>query len=617
MTTCPKCKAENRPEAAFCSRCGSILLSQPAPTRPIASEPAQPEPAPQEPGNLEAQEPGMPEPQMPGFIATPAEEVVPVEHGEPEPEPPSLAQQPVAQTSFSSRQEGAVFGGHFQYKNLVYEDEHENLYTVTELCQVPAPCVRLCSNPECRTVHIPAGFEQELFCTYCGNPLEENAPLLVLAEADTGRFENQSPVIDLNLAHPNVHPPIAAFQEELPDGTRYCLVMPYSLEVPDSPEIAQVLEWGLQLARGLDYLHSHGVAFGAELDSAGFGLVGDRIVWRNFDSVRVLPMLADREKINNVRLLALSLYTWITGKATYITDTSLHPRLNRLFNQALVGEGFTSGTELAEQIQLAIKGGLSTFNLDYHVGHRTHPGQVRSHNEDSLLSLTFSRVQQGISQPMGLFAIADGMGGHATGDLASSSAIQTIAGKASAELFTLQNHSTDELTLWLRQVVQSANQSVIEARLTANNDMGSTLVCALLLGDKALIAHLGDSRVYLLREGSIQQLTTDHSVVQQLVEIGKITPEMARDHPQRNVIYRSLGEKPEVEVDVSMHRLQPEDMLLLCSDGLNNMLDDQKLQILIRESSSPQIACDYLIDAANLAGGEDNISIILVEVISA
>jgi protein phosphatase len=131
------------------------------------------------------------------------------------------------------------------------------------------------------------------------------------------------------------------------------------------------------------------------------------------------------------------------------------------------------------------------------------------------------------------------------------------------------------------------------------------------------LAHSGDSRIYLLREGDINQLTTDHSVVQQLVTIGKISPSEAREHPQRNVIYRSLGEKSQAEVDVSVHRLLPEDMLLLCSDGLNGMLDDQKINILVRESSSPQVACDYLIDATNLAGGEDNTSIILVKVISA
>jgi protein phosphatase len=222
-----------------------------------------------------------------------------------------------------------------------------------------------------------------------------------------------------------------------------------------------------------------------------------------------------------------------------------------------------------------------------------------------------------VSIPIGFYAVADGMGGHATGDVASSTAIKTIAGKASNELYSLRGRSEEEITSWLKESVQSANLAVFEAREKAKSDMGSTLVCALLIGDRAILAHSGDSRIYLLREGNIQQLTTDHSVVQQLVSIGKISLEEARDHPQRNVIYRSLGEKSQVEVDVSVHRLQPEDMLLLCSDGLSGMLDDQKIQILAREACSSQVACDYLVDAANLAGGEDNISIILVKVMSA
>lgn len=617
MTICPKCNAENRPEAAFCSRCGTILLVQPAPTKPFESEPVHEESIVVEPSPTEPQETSLSEAVEAKHPGTSAENAVEVGLSKPEPVPDEHLEQPVVKKAFTSREEGAKFGGHFQYQSLVYEDEHENLYTVTEICQPPDPCVRTCSNPDCRTVHVPTGTEQEKYCTICGSLLEETNPPLVLQEADSDRFGDQEEIMRLNLAHPNVHPPIAVFQETMPEGVRYCMVTPYSLEVPASPEISQVLEWGLQLANGLDYLHSHGVAFGAELDSTSFGLVGNRIIWRNFNSVRVLPMLADREKINNVRLLALSLYSWITGKSTYITDTSLHPSLNQLFQQALEGEGFTSGTELAEQIRAAMNSSFSTFNLVYQTGQRTHPGQMRSNNEDSLLCLTLSSVKQGISQPIGLYAVADGMGGHDAGDLASSLAIQVIAQKASAELFGLQNRSENELSDWIKRTVQAANQAVFEARQAAKSDMGSTLACALMMGDKVCIAHIGDSRVYQFREGALLQLTTDHSVVQQLVTIGKISSKEAREHPQRNVIYRSLGENSQVEADVSIQRVQPGDMLLICSDGLNSMLEDEKIQILIRESPSPQVACDYLVDAANLAGGEDNISIILINVISA
>ncbi|OGN92445.1 MAG: hypothetical protein A2Z71_09595 [Chloroflexi bacterium RBG_13_50_21] len=255
--------------------------------------------------------------------------------------------------------------------------------------------------------------------------------------------------------------------------------------------------------------------------------------------------------------------------------------------------------------------------MDYSVGRRTHPGKIRVINEDSLLCFTVSRVQQGASQPVGIFAIADGMGGHARGDLASSLTIQTILQKAATGVEAFHKFSKDDFTSWFKQTIQEANQMVYESRIKADNDMGSTLVCGLFVGDHAYFAHLGDSRVYMLREKSIQQLSTDHSLVQQLIANGEISQDEARLHPQRNVILRCLGENPQVEVDVYTQDLFPGDKLLLCSDGLSGMLDDMKIQIISNESQSPQMACDYLVDTANLAGGMDNISIILVEVILA
>jgi protein phosphatase len=146
--------------------------------------------------------------------------------------------------------------------------------------------------------------------------------------------------------------------------------------------------------------------------------------------------------------------------------------------------------------------------------------------------------------------------------------------------------------------------------------MGSTLVVGLIVGSQAYLGHLGDSIIYLVNKGSIQQLTTDHSLVQQLISLGKINQEEARFHPQRNIIYRSLGEKPEVEADYFNQTLFPNDRLLFCSDGLTNIIDDQKILQIIMEASSAQAACDRLIEEANSSGGEDNISIIIVEVLS-
>jgi protein phosphatase len=605
---CPKCKADNRPEAAFCANCGNILLAQPSSVNPPQAEAAQPV----VPGTNAI----VPEPLSSGlFLSELISHNPALEPASPEASVISASEPSVVLAGFIPQPDGTVFNERFRYDALVYQDGHENIYTVTEIVRPHTPWVTICSNPSCRTIHVPAGTEQEKFCTRCGHPMDQLSPLLLLQEADTDRFGNLQQILDLQLAHPNIHPPVALFQQELPGGVRYYLVTPCSQDLPTDPGVSKVLEWGLKLAEGLDYMHSHGVVLGEQLDASSFGMVDEIIVWRKFNNARLLPMLADREKINNVRLLALSLYTWITGNSTYSVDSSLNPTLNRMFHQALVGEGFNSGARLAKYIEQALQSGGSPLNLDYQVGRRTHLGKKREINEDSLLCISLSRVQQGLSQPVGFFAVADGMGGHSRGEIASSISIQTILENAATELIALHKYSKDEYASWLKQTIQAANQAVFAARQQADSDMGSTLVCALLVGNQAYLAHLGDSRVYLLREKSIMQLSTDHSLVQQMVSNGEISHDEARNHPQRNVILRCLGEKQEVEVEVYSQDLVPGDKLLLCSDGLTGMVDDRKIQVVTQEAISPQLACDYLVETANMAGGTDNISVIIVEVI--
>jgi serine/threonine protein phosphatase PrpC len=596
MVICPKCKAENRPEAAFCARCGTILFTQPAPSK-LAEQPAPSKPA-------EQPTPSKPQEQLASSITS--EKAAPV---------PAI-EQTVFFPGFTRRPEGAIFGDRFQYDSLVSQGDHEIHYTVTEVNKPNTPSVRICSNPECRTIHCPVGSEAEKFCTQCGQALEERSPLFMLLEADTDKFITIQPMIDLHMVHPNIHPPVTLFQQDMPGGTRYCLVTPYSQNLPSQPEISGALDWGMQLSQALDYLQARGIVLSEELNQSIIGMADGKVVWRNFNAARILPMLTDREKINNVRLLALAMYSWITGKTSYSLDPYLPPILNDLFQKALMGEGFTSGAEFEQQIILARSTGPARLNLDYQIGRRTHPGKVRSNNEDSMLSIELSKMHQGTILPISLIAVADGMGGHVSGELASSLVIDAIAQIGAFELVALQNPSFEEHGDWVKRAMNAANKAVYEARQAASNDMGSTLVLGLITGSQAYLGHVGDSRIYLLSKGSFQQLTTDHSLVQHLVTMGKISQDEARFHPQRNVIYRSLGENPEADTDYFVQQLFPGDRLLFCSDGLIGMLDDQKIQKIILEASSPQAACDLLTEAAISAGGEDNISIILVEVLS-
>jgi len=157
-----------------------------------------------------------------------------------------------------------------------------------------------------------------------------------------------------------------------------------------------------------------------------------------------------------------------------------------------------------------------------------------------------------------------------------------------------------------------ANRAVYERGRKARSDMGTTLVVALAVGSEVYVANIGDSRAYRVNQREIQQITTDHSVVERLVATGEITREQARTHPQRNLIYRTVGDKPQIEVDLFHESLKPGDWLVLCSDGLNGMVEDTQIQLAVTTALNPQAACEELVRLANEAGGDDNITVIVV-----
>ena len=250
------------------------------------------------------------------------------------------------------------------------------------------------------------------------------------------------------------------------------------------------------------------------------------------------------------------------------------------------------------------------------VGYRTDVGRARLLNEDSLLTLDIAPVFRSVSVPVGLLAVADGMGGHEAGDVASRLAIQAIAGQVVSEVLSpaITGETLPDLHQWLQATVLAANQVVYEQRRAAGTDMGTTLVTAIVVGDVATIANVGDSRAYLLKQDEIVQITTDHSLVERLVATGEIEPQEAVYHPQRNIIYRVIGDIPWVEADLFKQQLAPGQSLLLCSDGLNTMLSDRQIWQIWRTSASPQEACDWMVEAANRVGGQDNVTVVIVQV---
>jgi serine/threonine protein phosphatase PrpC len=259
---------------------------------------------------------------------------------------------------------------------------------------------------------------------------------------------------------------------------------------------------------------------------------------------------------------------------------------------------------------------LQSSNLSLAVGYLTDPGIKRKHkpNEDSLFAMQGTETYNSLPQEFGLFVVADGMGGHANGQNASRMAIQTIIDYMLPKISENKLMGNEAFAKLLRDGVQCANQAVHNRNLEERADMGTTMTAALVFGSTAYIANVGDSRTYLYREpGGLAKVTHDHSVVASLVEAGIIKPDDIYTHPKRNQIYRSLGEKPVVDVDSFIVTLKAGDKLLLCSDGLWDMVRDPEIQRLMSApTQDPSKTGQTLIQAALDGGGEDNVSVIVV-----
>ena len=234
------------------------------------------------------------------------------------------------------------------------------------------------------------------------------------------------------------------------------------------------------------------------------------------------------------------------------------------------------------------KGALTSF------GSRTDIGCLRDHNEDSLV----------VTPP--LFAVADGMGGHAAGEVASEIAVRVLSELA-------PEHPDGEA---LGRAIEEANRAVIQAAREGRGrqGMGTTMTAAMLEGERLVIAQVGDSRAYLLHQGKLQQLTRDHSLMADMIEAGQLTPEEARTHPQRSVITRALGSDAHLHPDIYEINVETGDRLLICSDGLSGMIFDDQIENTLHRVQDPQRCASQLVNEAIAAGGHDNVTVIVADV---
>lgn len=228
---------------------------------------------------------------------------------------------------------------------------------------------------------------------------------------------------------------------------------------------------------------------------------------------------------------------------------------------------------------------------------RSEAGLVRSSNEDYLYC----------NPTKGIFIVADGMGGHMAGEIASRMAVKTVADY-------LQKNTADPLPA-LHEAVATANQLIYQS--SQNDDsrqgMGTTLTAAWAVQGKIYLAHVGDSRAYLIRSGNLTQLTSDHSYVGELMRNGTLTAEQALHHPRRNILMRAVGTAPQVEVELRQINLQPADWLLLCTDGLTNLLSGEEILNVALGGETPEQIVNELTDLAFARGASDNLTIVLVQ----
>ncbi|TCS36784.1 protein phosphatase [Paucimonas lemoignei] len=255
--------------------------------------------------------------------------------------------------------------------------------------------------------------------------------------------------------------------------------------------------------------------------------------------------------------------------------------------------------------------------MAYHVSlecvAKTDTGMVRSHNEDFIA----------ISARHGFVVLADGMGGYSAGEVASSIAAtvvqETLEDRLPGLFKEWTRHSDRQLQQLIVEAVARANSSIIDA---AENEpqfhgMGTTVVVGMFYQDRLILAHVGDSRAYRLRDGELSQITRDHSLLQEQIDAGLITPEAALTSPNRNLITRAVGVDRELDIEVHEHTTRPGDIYLLCSDGLSDMLSDADITATLNEFGSDlESACGTLVQRANTRGGKDNVSVILAKVLT-
>jgi len=464
---------------------------------------------------------------------------------------------------------------------------------------------------------------EDEFCGECGTafsgqPVEY--PIYLLRETmDRELLARQALIAEQKLRHPGMVNIYRAF-DDVPYGglSRFYLVSDLDegtalATLPRPQPEEAVLTWSKQLAEALAYLHRQGVLH-RNVCVENIRLVDSQARLTNFSLAEKAPKNAPKEWFaEEVEALARTMADLLAGQTP-------SPAVTTVFNKALAPDKkdrYATADALVADLDKALEVLRRPASVTLIVGRRSDVGQQRQINEDSLLTLELERVQQSESRPAGLYVVADGMGGHSAGELASALA-STVLGRTVLAKMMLPGldeaaQAKPDYSALLKEACLEANRAVYDLARKTGNDMGTTLVAALVVGSEVYVANIGDSRAYRVNTHTIQRITTDHSLVERLIATGQISKEEARTHPQRNLIYRTVGDRPQVEVDVFQQSLRQGDWLVLCTDGLHGLVEDHRIQQVVTTSPHPQAAAEELIRLANAAGGDDNITVIVVK----
>ncbi len=475
----------------------------------------------------------------------------------------------------------------------------------------------------CSSCYAAVERERVDVCPVCGKLLTDQSlshPLLVAREISAERFAVASELASRQLMHRAVVMPVAAFIETSLGLARYFQIEPRvpqngSASMPP-PSLDMLLAWGSSLAYGLEHLHRHDVTL-ERVGSDHILSVADEAHWLGFSGLAALPQDGQEKRLAfypDIQGLAQWLLEEAVEACGVTTTRRLPTSVREVFERGLAQNGYADAGEFATALTKLRRELAQQAPVRYSIGFGTDVGCVRKLNEDSLWVMDGCDALAASGISVSGFAVADGVGGHTAGDVASRLTVEALAEAGDTLSSLAEKQGPFDAEDWITAAALAANHAVYTERKAASSDMGCTLVLGLLVGRVATILNVGDSRAYKLGVGGIRQLTTDHSLVQRLVEIGQLTRGEARHHPQKSVIYRVMGDGADLAYDLHKVVLQPGEAVLLCSDGLSDMVEDDILLQVWRAVSSPQTACERLVTLAKEAGGYDNITVVIAQV---